>query len=488
MRLHQCIAIILVTFIIQFLAADRGYAIPAFTRAYKVECTTCHTIYPELNEYGDAFLKNSYVYFGKAKKDEKKGTPAPTKNEAPAADMKIQGEGDAAKLSKLKSGAMGASDAAPAAEPLATSSSPASGEQKSEGLLLSGIPEQLPISFTGSINYAYDTSQVNELDFAARSLKLHAGGNFREMIGFFGTYVAYSEQPPVGTYNTSVISSNNKTDINELLLSWRHMFNTPFNLRIGRMQPKLGLWKTSNKISVTNNYLPYSYTVGKESQFRIDQPQDALELNAVLANRFYTAAGIVNRKGQNTKEFYGHASYKFGGADYLTNEPDVDLAKDESILDFLTLTVGTYGYYGKNGMDIASSAGGPRNIYGRAGLDLELQYKIFRLRMLGGWGIDDNVATSQLTFWPTVISKAATIEGEFTLLTNLIAAGRFEYLQEESGVDIPTSVFHNVYQRRYIVTIGYTPIENVKLSGEYKYEVANHDINRVGTLGATFSF
>ena len=54
-----------------------AHAVPAFSRAHKVECTTCHTIYPELNEYGDAFLKNSYVYVGKGTKAIKKTTPAP---------------------------------------------------------------------------------------------------------------------------------------------------------------------------------------------------------------------------------------------------------------------------------------------------------------------------------------------------------------------------------------------------------------------------
>lgn len=486
MKFNQCIAIILAAFLIQFLAADRGYAIPAFTRAYKVECTTCHTIYPELNEYGEAFLKNSYVYFGKAKKGEKKDAPAPlaspAKSAAPAGDMKILGEGDAAKLSKLKAGAMGASESAtPAAEQPATAGTAAGDDQKPEGLLLSGVPEQLPISFTGSINYAYDTSKTNELDFAARSIKMHAGGNFREMIGFYATYVAYSEQPPVGTYNTSSIASNNKTDINEMLLSWRHMFNTPFNMRIGRMQPKLGLWKTNNKLSVTNNYLPYTYSVGNESQFKIEQPQDAIELNAVLANRFYLAGGIVNRKGQSTKEGYGHASFKFGGADFLANEPDVDLAKEESILDFLTVTLGTYGYSGENG---TANSNYPKNSYYRVGVDAELLYKIFRLRMLGGYGEDDNAAPSTLISKQKVISKAMTVEGELTMLLNLIAAGRFEYLQQESA----NQAFIDVYVRRYIGTLAYAPIENVKLALEYKYEVLQNTINRIGTLGATFSF
>ena len=40
---------------------ENAEAIPAFTRQHKTECSTCHTIYPELNEYGEAFQKNSYV-------------------------------------------------------------------------------------------------------------------------------------------------------------------------------------------------------------------------------------------------------------------------------------------------------------------------------------------------------------------------------------------------------------------------------------------
>jgi hypothetical protein len=259
------------------------------------------------------------------------------------------------------------------------------------------------------------------------------------------------------------------------------MFNTPLNLRIGRMQPKLGLWKTNNKLSVTNDYLPYSYTVGNESQFKIEQPQDAIELNSVLANRLYLAGGIVNRKGQNTKEGYGHASVKFGGADYLANEPDVDLNKEESIFDFLTLSLGTYGYFGKNG---TANSNDPKNNYYRVGIDTELLYKIFRLRILGNIGEDDNISPSLLAFRADVRSKSAAIEGEVTFLVNLIAAARFEYLQQKSD----SLTFNNVYLRRYIATVGYAPLQNVKLATEFKYEIGQNSTNRIGTLGATFSF
>lgn len=495
MLTFQYLAIILAAIVFQLCSADISHAIPAFTRAHKVECTTCHTIFPELNEYGEAFLKNSYVYVGKNKKVSKENdaslvTPPPAKPVAPVSNGTkggvVQGEGDSDKLSKLKAGAMIASDgdlAAVTDVKVAASSDTASAEGKAEGILMSAIPEQLPISFTGTLNLAYDSKAVNELDLSSRAFKLHAGGSFRDTVGFFATYVAYSEQPPVGNYNSSVISSNNKTDINEFYITWRHLLDTTINLKAGRFQPKLGLWKTNNKLAVTNNYLPYSYTVGQHSVFRVDQPQDALELNSVLGKRLFVAAGVVNRKGQNSKEGYGHASYKFGGADYLANEPEIDLSKDESILDFLTLTVGTYGYYGTNG---TANSNDPKNNYYRFGVDTELLYKAFRLRMLGGYGDDDNVVPSIVTQQTEVISKSATIEAEYALKMNLLASGRFEYLQQESE---PVNLnFNNVYARRYVASLGYTPLQNLKLVFEYKYEIANSAINRLGTMGLIFGF
>jgi hypothetical protein len=475
------------------LYVSTSHAVPAFSRAHKVECTTCHTIYPELNEYGVAFLKNSYVYVGKGSKAAKKGpgTPAPSSTPAAPKDSAtgeapvIKGEGDAAKLEKLKAGALGADAASQtaAAAPAATSAADQV-ENQAEGMILAGIPEQLPISFTGSINYfTGDRRNMgtggNDVDFAARSFKLHAAGNFRDMVGFYATYVAYAEG--AGNENTSVTPSNAGTNINEFFLQWRHALGTPINVKIGRMQPMLGLWKTNNKLSVTNNYVPYSYTVGDRSQFRIEQPQDAIELNSILGKRFFAAAGIVNHKGQNEKDGYGHVSYKFGGADYLGNEPNVDLDKEENILDFLTLTSGAYGYYGQNGN---SNSTDPRNTYFRAGLDTELLYKIYRLRMLANFGEDDNVSLN-FNPWTKVISKAATFEGEVTFLVNLIAAARFEYLQQESA----SPTFNKLYLRRYVATLAYAPLENLKLSTEFKYETDNQTgINRIGTLGAIFSF
>lgn len=477
--------------LVQLIVVASSHAIPAFSRAYKVECSTCHTIYPELNEYGEAFLKNSYVYFGKGQKaaKAKEIAPAPKATAKPAGGaMEVKGEGDADKLNKLKAGALGAAEtsAPESAQETAPPAAAPAGEAKSEGLLLAAIPELLPISFTASIHATYDHNAVNELDLSTRVLKLNAGGNFREKAAFFATYVAYSEGTSSNTATTSAPLTNNGTNINELFFIWRHALDTPINFKVGRMQPKLGLWKSNNKLSTTNSFAPYAYTVGV-SEFKLEQPQDALEANAVLANRFFVAAGVVNRKNQNAKEGYGHISYKFGGADYLANEPEVDLAKEESIFDFLTVTVGAYGYYGKNGQPNTTAGVSPiQNTYYRSGLDLDILYKLFRLRVAGVLGKDDN---AYLSTTPTEVkSYVAAVEGEYTFLQNLIGAVRFEYQDDGRGL-----------VRRFIPTLGYAPLENVKVALEYKHEIASaykssvsssaQDFtNKIGTLGVTFSF
>ena len=42
--------------------AERAHAIPVFARKYATSCITCHTIYPKLNDVGEAFRRNGYQF------------------------------------------------------------------------------------------------------------------------------------------------------------------------------------------------------------------------------------------------------------------------------------------------------------------------------------------------------------------------------------------------------------------------------------------
>ena len=52
-------------------AAD---AIPAFARKYETSCLTCHTVYPKLNPFGEAFRRNGYRFPGVDSDYVKQGT------------------------------------------------------------------------------------------------------------------------------------------------------------------------------------------------------------------------------------------------------------------------------------------------------------------------------------------------------------------------------------------------------------------------------
>ncbi|MBT0663192.1 hypothetical protein KI809_02665 [Geobacter pelophilus] len=439
-----------------------AYAIPAFSRQHKVECTTCHTIYPELNEYGEAFLKNSYVY-----------THTKLQVEKPAAPVILGGGGDPALLEKLKAQAP-ESAASKVAGPAAT---------KNEGLWLAAIPEQLPLSVTATLNASYNKNAPNngEYDLSTRAVALQAGGNFREKFGFFAKYTLYSE----GVYNPTVgnalasnanVPKNNGSELNELFLTWRQPMDLPVNLKFGRFRPKLSLWKSSNKIAVAS-FATHSYTVGK-SPFTIDSPQDGVELNAVVAKRLFMAAGVVDRNGQKNKEGYGHLSYKIGGADFLGNEPMIDLDSD-SIWDYLSIMIATYGYSGRNA-NIVAGVGQNYNDYYRLGVDLEILYQKLRLRASGVKGRDNNPDFSTIKGY--INSLAVSAEAEYMFDTNIIAAMRYEYLFDQT---------YTGERHVYSPYLAYSPLQNIRLVLEYRYEdyvTPTITDNKIANVGLSFSF
>ena len=44
------------------LVAARADAVPSFSRKYGTSCQTCHTHYPVLNPFGEAFRRNGYRF------------------------------------------------------------------------------------------------------------------------------------------------------------------------------------------------------------------------------------------------------------------------------------------------------------------------------------------------------------------------------------------------------------------------------------------
>ena len=58
------LAIKLVLAAVVLTAAGPAQAIPAFARKYGTSCLTCHTVYPKLTPFGEAFRRNGYLFPG----------------------------------------------------------------------------------------------------------------------------------------------------------------------------------------------------------------------------------------------------------------------------------------------------------------------------------------------------------------------------------------------------------------------------------------
>ncbi|UFS71350.1 cytochrome C [Geomonas sp. RF6] len=409
--------------LLPLVAPSPSHAIPAYARQHKTECSTCHTIYPELNEFGEAYLRNSYVWPSGA-------------HAAPA------GKGEA---------------------------------QRTEGLWLSGIPEMLPVSFTATIDAAYNSRAVDELDLSSRSIRLQASSAFRDVAAFYLTYNLYAQDLQTGAHNNP---NNASPDINELFAIWRHALKTPVNVRIGRMEPKLSLWKKSNRVITVPSFASTTYTQGQGgSQWSVDTPQDALEVNSLIGDRVLVSAGVANRKGQNSKDYYGHISGRFGGTDFSGHEPEVDLEKEATVWDYLGITVGAFGYSGHNGVIDAFGVAQERNNFYRAGAEIDLLYKRLHLKGSGVLGRDTNPDLS--AGGSALHSHAVTVEGEymFGAPVDVVALMRYDYFYNLQGAT-----------RRYIPAVAYTPLQNTKLSLEYIYEDGAQAINRTTLASLAFSF
>jgi hypothetical protein len=444
------------SFCVMFLGIiPKAHAISAFSREHNTECTTCHTIFPELNEYGDVFLKNGFVW-NKPKKDGSEGTAV------------VKGEGDPEILNQLKAQS---ALAAPQKQ-----ESVLGAPKKSEQIWLSGLPQTIPLSMAAALNASYnDNSNSDKVDFSTRALSLLAGGVFQDKLGFYLKYNLYSE----GAYDPAASNTPinqgppNASDLDEFYLVWRNTLGSPINLKIGRFRPQLSLWKKTNKTGISD--FATTHLSIKNSTFTVDSPEDALEASAVLFNRLYLAGGLVDRNGQNNNEGYGHISVKIGGSDFHAKEPDIDLDK-ESIFDYMYLVVGAYAYSGRNSGTLTSNQ---RNNFFRGGVETDLVVMNARLKLAWAKLRDTNPDFSS---HGEEVSDLYAVQGEYMLRTDMIAFCRYEYLEMNDGT----------VEKRYIPAISYSPIQNTKVTLEYQHvDIKRSSVNNdsdIALLGIRVAF
>ena len=56
------VAAVVIVMWVMLATVPKSSAIPAFSRKYQTSCTTCHSNYPELNDFREAFKKNGFKF------------------------------------------------------------------------------------------------------------------------------------------------------------------------------------------------------------------------------------------------------------------------------------------------------------------------------------------------------------------------------------------------------------------------------------------
>lgn len=249
-----------------------------------------------------------------------------------------------------------------------------------EALWLSGLPRTLPLSGSLWSDVKYNAEEETDKVAPSTALSLQAGGSIQDRLGFFAHDLTASGGEAFGMF--------------------RRVMDTPFHVKFGRFTPKTTLWKANQTFTLTLP-APLSFAVPNGGGPLVT-PRDAVEVNAVLAHRWFLAGGVADRKNQDGMECYGHLSYRVGGTDFLGEEPEVDFDVD-SIWDYLAVTLGGFGYYGTIEMPTYETR------YWRAGAEAEATYKGFTFILSG------------------VVAKDRDIDGTGTEVESAVFAAEVDY-------------------------------------------------------------
>ena len=301
-----------------FVAQPDARAVPSFARKYQTSCQTCHTVYPVLNPFGEAFRRDGYRF--------------PSWNGSE--------DSDAVKAPMIALGQEEYEKTFP------------------DSVWPDKIPEAVPLSvmFNGSLPVNLPGSEAkdaagNVFTWSGVEAEFHLFG-----AGAFNDTLTYMSQ--------LTLADDGTFDIETAYLLWndivgpRHLLN----LWVGRLfTPQLTSFGLHSSylndtvlpaVSVAGLYNPSASLVLGQGH------NDGAELNGIVAHRFNYALGWVassNATGltlPNAEDVYAHIGVKSGGValdgegKYGPNVPDPRKPWAEK-----SITIDLFAYHGVQRLD-----------------------------------------------------------------------------------------------------------------------------------------
>ena len=379
MRLNTSILVLLAAVV---GASTRAGAVPAFARKYKTSCTTCHTIFPKLNPFGEQFRRNGYRF--------------------PGIDS------DYTKAETIDLGTDAQKKAFPdAVWPASLSAMPA---------LAFGFTGQAIVHpDTGSSDAAANNHAVLVLDQLVDEGHLWAAGSVDDSITYFAELTA--ADGGIELENASLYFND--------LVGPAHAVNVAVGRRIG----------TYTSFGPHSTYfadllvpaVPVTGLYGATSDpFVFNDNHDGIEVEGVLGHRFDYAAGLAAGTNLDTRDsanIYGHAGYKLGGANLdgedVGNVPQ-DLEHERS------LTIDAFAYRSISRFtDAATPPALTKDISSVVGATMRAQLAELELDSGVFFQTDDHVFAGS----PAVRTLSQWNEVAYLLYPWLALGGRVEYLR-----------------------------------------------------------
>ena len=450
------VSAVVVVLLVMLASVPKTSAIPAFSRKYQTSCTTCHSNYPELNDFGEAFKKNGFKF--------------------PSDDETFVKEPPVLLGSKAQKEAF-------------------------PGAVYPGeIPGFLPIAFRYSGNFNWNAKQpaaviANPAIGYAPRTDLFAPNTFTIIsAGSFGQNLAFWIDNDISTAGTGAGGGlgDGYLRYNDL----GHFFKLPKNA----LNVRFGQFELDLPFSQARTIYPSAYDIFSEpsvagapgttsNQFVLGTPQRGIEFGGFPNNgNFNWSIAFVDGtnssygqnfplKTRNTKDVYVRVSQRFNLERDSESRNAVQAAGPTGPRDHTSIRFGAFYYYGKNQLNLDGLAfpglGIVNEPFYRVGADIRFKYRHLELFGVGMHGHDQNLVENEAGtgFQP---GKAVNFSGGFAgsnywLFPWMIAYMRYDFVN--SPADFANMTPASQYTTRNRFSPGYQVLvrANIKVIGEYQY-------------------
>jgi hypothetical protein len=455
--------ILLATLIYAFATPPRADAIPAFSRKYQTSCTTCHSNYPELNDFGEAFKKNGFKF--------------PKDDESFVKDPPVL------------LGAKAQKEAFP------------------EAVYPGEIPGSLPVAFRYSGNFTWNAKQPQPLQaagfvpqtdlFVPNTFTIISAGSFGQNLSFW-----IDDDISAGGTGAGGGLGDGYLRYNDL----GHYFHLPKNA----LNVRFGQFELDLPFSQARTIYPTAYDIFSETAvaqgppcggtvtvcqttnnpFFLGTPQRGIEFGGYPNNGNFTwsvafvdgtnsAYGLgPGLTARNTKDVYLRVSQRFN----LERDPEsrngVQAAGPTGPHDHTSIRFGAFYYHGTNqqnfGMSQFTSLGTIDEPFYRAGGDVRFKFRnkleLFGVGMVGHDNnhlVDTATPTPAITKAPAVTFTGGFAGTNFWIYPWMIAYMRYDFVN--SPTDFANGVSQYRTRNRYSPGFQILVRANIKVIGEYQY-------------------